>query len=325
MKCSTKSALAFSALALAVSGGIQAKADDTYPNRPITMIVPFAAGGTSDVIARLVAEQMSRALGQRVINENMAGAGGSTALTRAALATPDGYTIVIGNSGTNAAAYSIYPDIKYKPDDFAPIGLAAKTLPVIAIKNSLPVSTVAEFIAYAKAHPGSVNLGHAGVGSSNYLICKGFVQAAGIDVTLVSYRGAAPALNDLMGGQIDGVCDAAASVTSAIQGGRVKGLVISSPSRLRTLPDVPTSAEAGLPEFQQQGWNGLFAPKQTPEPIVARLNAALRVAVASDTLQKRMDDLGSIPATGDELSPAYVSTLVPHEIEKFRKLLADGK
>ena len=325
MKCSTKSALAFSALALAVSGGIQAKADDTYPNRPITMIVPFAAGGTSDVIARLVAEQMSLALGQRVINENMAGAGGSTALTRAALATPDGYTIVIGNSGTNAAAYSIYPDIKYKPDDFAPIGLAAKTLPVIAIKNSLPVSTVAEFIAYAKAHPGSVNLGHAGVGSSNYLICKGFVQAAGIDVTLVSYRGAAPALNDLMGGQIDGVCDAAASVTSAIQGGRVKGLVISSPSRLRTLPDVPTSAEAGLPEFQQQGWNGLFAPKQTPEPIVARLNAALRVAVASDTLQKRMDDLGSIPATGDELSPAYVSTLVPHEIEKFRKLLADGK
>ena len=289
------------------------------------MIVPFAAGGTSDVIARLVAEQMSLALGQRVINENMAGAGGSTALTRAALATPDGYTIVIGNSGTNAAAYSIYPDIKYKPDDFAPIGLAAKTLPVIAIKNSLPVSTVAEFIAYAKAHPGSVNLGHAGVGSSNYLICKGFVQAAGIDVTLVSYRGAAPALNDLMGGQIDGVCDAAASVTSAIQGGRVKGLVISSPSRLRTLPDVPTSAEAGLPEFQQQGWNGLFAPKQTPEPIVARLNAALRVAVASDTLQKRMDDLGSIPATGDELSPAYVSTLVPHEIEKFRKLLADGK
>ena len=199
------------------------------------------------------------------------------------------------------------------------------SLPVIAIKNSLPVSTVAEFIAYAKAHPGSVNLGHAGVGSSNYLICKGFVQAAGIDVTLVSYRGAAPALNDLMGGQIDGVCDAAASVTSAIQGGRVKGLVISSPSRLRTLPDVPTSAEAGLPEFQQQGWNGLFAPKQTPEPIVARLNAALRVAVASDTLQKRMDDLGSIPATGDELSPAYVSTLVPHEIEKFRKLLADGK
>lgn len=302
-----------------------ARAEDPYPNRPITMIVPFAAGGTSDVIARLVAEQMSLALGQRVVNENMAGAGGSTALARAARAAPDGYTIAIGNSGTNAAVYAIYPDIKYAPEDFAPIGLVAKTLPVIAIKNSFPARDVAEFVAYAKAHPGGVNLGHAGIGSSNYLICKGFAQAAGIEVTLVSYRGAAPALNDLMGGQIDGVCDAAASVTSAIEGGRVRGLVISSHARLRTLPNVPTATEAGLPEFQQQGWNGLFAPKETPETIIARLNAALRVAVASDNLQKRMDDLGSIPAAGEELSPTYVATLVPREIEKFRKLLGDAK
>ena len=302
-----------------------AHAEDAYPNRPVTLIVPFAPGGTSDVIARLVAEQMSVALNQRVVNENMAGAGGSTALARAARATPDGYTVVIGNSGTNAAAYSIYPDIKYAPDDFAPIGLVAKTLPVIAIKNDFPARTVAEFVAHAKANPGKVNLGHAGIGSSNYLICKGFAQAAGINVTLVSYRGAAPALNDLMGGQIDGVCDAAASVTSAIQGGRVRGLVISSSVRLRTLPDIPTSTEAGLPEFQQQGWNGLFAPKETPAAIITRLNAALRAAVASDSLQKRMDDLGSIPAAGDELSPAYVSALVPREIEKFRKLLGDAK
>ena len=289
------------------------------------MIVPFAAGGTSDVIARIAAEQMGLALNQRVINENMAGAGGSTALARAARAAPDGYTIVIGNSGTNAAAYSIYPDIKYTPDDFVPIGLVAKTIPVIAIKNNFTAKTVVEFAAYAKANPGKINLGHAGIGSSNYLICKGFAQAAGIDVALVSYRGASPALNDLMGGQIDGVCDAAASVTSAIQGGRVKGLVISSQSRLRTLPDIPTAAEAGLLEFQQQGWNGLFAPKETPAPIIARLNAALRAAVASESLQKRMDDLGSIPAAGDELSPTYVGELIPHEIEKFRKLLGDSK
>jgi tripartite-type tricarboxylate transporter receptor subunit TctC len=311
--------------ALAFTTVSYAYADDAYPSRPITMIVPFAPGGTSDVIARLAAEQMSVGLNQRVVNENMAGAGGSTALARAARAAPDGYTIVIGNSGTSAAAYYIYPDIKYRPEDFAPIGLVAKTLPVIAIKNSFPASTVAEFIAHAKANPGKVNLGHAGIGSSNYLICKGFAQAAGIDVTLVSYRGAAPALNDLMGGQIDGVCDAAASVTSAIQGGRVKGLVISSPTRLRTLPDVPTSAEAGLPEFQQQGWNGLFAPKDTPPAIIARLNAALREAVGSERLQQRMDDLGSIPAAGEELSPDYVSALVPREMEKFRKLLSGSK
>jgi tripartite-type tricarboxylate transporter receptor subunit TctC len=300
-------------------------AQEAYPTRPITLIVPFAAGGTSDVIARLAADQMSHALGQRVINENTAGAGGSTALTRAARATPDGYTIAIGNSGTNAASYIIYPDVKYAPEDFAPIGLVAKTLPVIAIKKDFPAATLAEFIAFAKKNPGKVNLGHAGVGSSNYLICRALMQAAGIDLTLVSYRGAAPALNDAIGGQIDGVCDAAASVTGAIQGGRVRGLVISSPTRLRTLPEVPTSAEAGLPEFQQQGWNGLFAPTGTPEAIIARLNAALRAAVASDALQARMDDLGSIPATGEELSPQYVAKLVPAEIDKFRKLLADKK
>ena len=304
---------------------IPAAAQDAYPTRPITLIVPFAAGGTSDVIARLAAEQMSRALGQSIVNENTAGAGGSTALTRAARANPDGYTIAIGNSGTNAASYIIYPDIKFAPDDFAPIGLVAKTLPVIAIKKDFPAATLAEFIAFAKKNPGKVNLGHAGVGSSNYLICRALVQASDIDVTLVSYRGAAPALNDAMGGQIDGVCDAAASVTGAIQGGRMRGLVISSPARLRTLPDVPTSVEAGLPNFQQQGWNGLFAPKGTPEAIISRLNAALRTAVASDALQARMDDLGSIPATGEELTPQYVAKLVPAEIEKFRKLLGEKK
>src|SRR6195256_6224781 len=292
-----------------------AVAQEAYPTRPITLIVPFAAGGTSDVIARLAAEQMSQALGQRVVNEN----------TAAARATPDGYTIAIGNSGTNAAAYIIYPDVKYAPENFAPIGLVAKTLPVIAVKKDFPAATLAEFVAFAKQNPGKVHLGHAGVGSSNYLICRALMQAAGIDVTLVSYRGAALALNDAIGGQIDGVCDAAASVTGAIQGGRLRGLVISSPARLRTLPEVPTSAEAGLPDFQQQGWNGLFAPKGTPDAIIARLNAALRAAVASDALQARMDDLGSIPATGEELSPDYVAKLVPAEIDKFRKLLAENK
>jgi tripartite-type tricarboxylate transporter receptor subunit TctC len=313
------------ALVALIACAIPAAAQDTYPTRPITLIVPFSAGGTSDVIARLAAEQMSRVLGQRLVNENTAGAGGSTALTRAARATPDGYTIAIGNSGTNAASYIIYPDIKYAPEDFAPIGLVAKTLPVIAIKKDFPAATLQEFIAFAKKNPGKVNLGHAGVGSSNYLICRALAQAAGIDVTLVSYRGAAPALNDAIGGQIDGVCDAAASVSGAIQGGRLRGIVISSPTRLRTLPDVPTAAEAGLPDFQQQGWNGLFAPKGTPEPIITKLNAALRQAVASDALQARMDDLGSIPATGDELSPQYVAKLVPAEIDKFRKLLAEKK
>jgi tripartite-type tricarboxylate transporter receptor subunit TctC len=314
--------LVAAAAMLAGSSGLQAQ--DNYPARQITLIVPFAAGGTSDVIARLAAEQMGRVLGKSIVNENTAGAGGSTALTRASTASPDGYTIAIGNSGTNAASYIIYPDIKYKADDFVPIGMVAKTLPVIAVKNDFPAQTLREFIDHAKKNPGKVNLGHAGVGSSNYLICRAFTKAAGVEVTLVSYRGAAPAMNDLMGGQIDGVCDAAVSAAPAIEGGKIRGLVISSPSRLQTIPNVPTAAEAGLPEFQIQGWNALFAPKGTPDAILGKLNSALRTAVASEAFQKRMQELGALPASGEELTPEYIQKLVPAEIEKFRGLLGSS-
>jgi tripartite-type tricarboxylate transporter receptor subunit TctC len=286
--------------------------------------VPFAAGGTSDVIARLAAEHMGKVLGQTLVNENTAGAGGTTALTRLARAAPDGYVIGIGNSGTNAASYAIYKDIKYRPGDFTPVGLVAKTLPVIAIRKDFPARDLQEFVAYAKANPGKVNLGHAGVGSSNYLICRAFIQASGVKVTLVGYRGAAPALGDVMGGQIDGVCDAAPSVASSIQAGSVRGLVVASPSRLRLLPDVPTAAEAGLPAFQINGWNGIFAPKGTPDAILGRLNAALRETVASEAFRRRMDELGSLPASEEEMNPAYVERLVPGEIERLGKLLQEG-
>ena len=233
------------ALTVMLALAVPAMAQDGYPDKPITMIVPFAAGGSSDVIARLVGDEMGRVLGQRIVMENMAGAGGATALTRAAKADPDGYTIVIGNSGTNAASYSIYPDLKYTQADFAPIGLVAKTSPMIALKLDFPAKNLMEFVDYAKKNPGKVSLGHAGVGSSNYLICRNFIKAAGVEVALVSYRGAGPALNDLMGGQIDGVCDAATSLSGAVQGAKVKALVVATPSRLDSLPDVPTSARPG--------------------------------------------------------------------------------
>jgi tripartite-type tricarboxylate transporter receptor subunit TctC len=312
------------ALLLAACAAAPLRAQE-FPSRPISLIVPFAAGGASDVIARIVADRMSQNLGQRVINENVPGAGGSTALTRTARAAPDGYTIAIGNSGTSAASYVLYPDLKYTPDAFAPIGLVAKTVPVLAINKDFPAKDLAEFVAYAKANPGRVSLGHAGVGSSNFLICKAFVEAAKVDVTLVSYRGGALALNDLIGGQIDGVCDAAASITGAIQGGQVRGIAVAVPMRLPTLPDVPTSAEGGLPEFQAQGWNALFAPKDTPAPVIARLQSALQASVSGEAMQKRLQELGSFAATPEEATPAYVEKLVPAEIEKFRKLLVGVK
>jgi tripartite-type tricarboxylate transporter receptor subunit TctC len=297
-----------------------AQAQD-FPKHPITMIVPFAAGGTSDVIARAVADQMGIALGQSIIIENVAGAGGSTALARAARAEPDGYTIAIGNAGTSAATYTIYPKLPFTPESFVPIAMVAKTFGIIALRKDFPATTVKEFIAYAKSNPGKINLGHAGIGSSNFLICKSFVQAAGIDVTLVGYRGAAPALTDAIGGQIDGVCDAAASVSQSIEGKLVRGLVVGSTMRLATLPDLPDSAEAGLPEFEAQGWNGLFAPKGTPPEIIAKLNAAARTAVESDQVKKRFADLSTVAPDAGEHTPEVLQQLVTHDVEKYRKLL----
>jgi tripartite-type tricarboxylate transporter receptor subunit TctC len=310
------------AVVAAFAFGVGAACAQDYPKRPITLIVPFAAGGTSDVIARTVAEQMGAALGQPIVIENVAGAGGSTALARTARAEPDGYTIAIGNAGTNAAAYTIYPLLPFKADAFVPIAMVAKTFGIVALRKDFPAKTLQEFITYAKSNPGKINLGHAGIGSSNFLICKSFVQAAGIDVTLVGYRGAAPALTDAIGGQIDGVCDAAASVSQPIGDRLVKGLVVGSTVRLATLPDVPTSAEAGLPEFEAQGWNGLFAPKGTPPEIIAKLNAAARTAVQSDAVKQRFSDLSTVAPDASERGPEVLQQLVTRDVEKYRKLLA---
>jgi len=289
------------------------------------MVVPFAAGGTSDVIARTVAEQMSVALGQTVVIENVAGAGGSIALARVARAEPDGYTITIGNAGTNAATYTIYPKLTFTPDSFVPIAMVAKTFGIIALRKDFPAKTMQEFLAYAKNNPGKINLGHAGIGSSNFLICKSFAHAAGIDVTLVGYRGAAPALTDAIGGQIDGVCDAAASVSQPINDKLVRGLVVGSNVRLASLPELPTSTEAGLPDFEAQGWNGLFAPKGTPADVVAKLNAAAKTAVASEPVKKRFADLSTVAPEANELTPDVLQQLVTRDVEKYRKLLADQK
>jgi tripartite-type tricarboxylate transporter receptor subunit TctC len=296
-------------------------AQDAYPARQITMIVPFAAGGTSDVIARIVSEQMSQILGQRIVPENVAGAGGSTALTRLSRATPDGYTIGIGNSGTSAAVYWIHDNVTFKPEDFAPIGLIAKTAPMIALRKDFPAKTMAEFVDHLRKNPGKVTLGHAGTGSSNYLICLNFLQAAKAEVQLVGYRGAAPALNDALTGSIDGVCDAATSLQAHVLGGTVKAMAVATDVRLKGLPDVPTSAEAGLPEFSMQGWNGFFAPKGTPEPVIARLNAVLRQALESENVRKRLEELAATPAAEAERAPDILGKLVPTEVERYRKLL----
>jgi tripartite-type tricarboxylate transporter receptor subunit TctC len=307
---------------LALFGVVTSASAQTYPDRTITMIVPFAAGGASDVIARIVGERMGQALGKTIINENVAGAGGVIALNRFATAKPDGYTILIGNTGTNAASYVLTPDVKFTPDSFTPVGLIAKTAPVLAVKKDFPAQTLAEFVSYVKAHPGKVNLAHAGVGSSNYLICKNFIAAAKVEVTLVSYRGASPALNDLLGGHVDGVCDNAASIAQNIQTEKVKGLAVAAAKRLEILPDLPTSAEGGLPEFLAEGWNAIFTPAKAPDEVIAKLNAALRATIADPAIRKRFNELGSTPADEAEMNGAFVSKTIEQDIARYKVTLA---
>jgi tripartite-type tricarboxylate transporter receptor subunit TctC len=315
--------LLIAAVATVLAGPLQAQ--DTFPSRPITLIIPFAPGGGSDVIARIVGEEIGKSIGQPIVFENVAGAGGTTGLARTASAKPDGHTIVIGNAGNAAAAYTIYPDLKYKADAFEPLGLIARTASIVALKKDFAATSVADFIALAKTAPESIRLGHAGVGSSNYLICLSFLKAIGLDLTLVSYRGASPALNDVMGGHIDGVCDNAASVTPSILGSQVKGLVVAGNAKLGPLPNLPHAIEAGIPEFQAGGWNGFFAPAGTPQPIVAAWNTAIRKALASDFVKGRFNDIVSTVPTADEQTPAFQKDYVGKEIERYKALLATAK
>lgn len=306
------------------ASALSASAQETFPSRPVVLIIPFAAGGSSDVIGRIVGEELSKALGQPILFENVGGAGGTTGLARAAAAKPDGYTIVIGNAGNAAAAYTLYPDLKYGPSAFAPLGLVARTASLIALRKDFP-GTTTDVLAAIRAAPDKVRLGHAGVGSSNHLICMSFLKAVGAEVTLVSYRGAAPALNDALGGHIDGVCDAATSVAGAITAGNMRGLVVAGGARIDSLASVPSAMEAGIPDFQAGGWNGLFAPAATPAPVLDRLRTAVRQALTKDFVITRYKDLVSTVPTADEQTPAFQTAHVEREIARYKVLLAGVK
>ncbi len=293
-----------------------------YPNKPITMIVPFAAGGPTDVIARIVGENMSRTLGQPIIVENVAGAGGTTGITRAAKSTPDGYTIAMGHMGTHGAAPGLYPNIGYDPQtDFVPIGLAAGTPIVIVARKDLPVKDLKEFMAYAKANEKTINNANAGSGSVSHITCILLHEMLKIDPNSVPYRGTGPALTDLVSGKVDYLCDQIVSVSSQVSGGAVKGLAIATPERSPSLPDVPTTKEAGLPDFQVSAWNAVFAPKGTPADVAAKLNDALVKALTDPATRKKLEDLGGVVPNAAGASPAALAALVKSENERWIPLL----
>ena len=294
-----------------------------YPTRPITIIVPFAAGGPTDVVARIVGEHMSKVLGQQVIIENVAGAGGTTGITRGAQSKPDGYTIMMGHMGTHGAAPALYPNLKYDPvKDFEPIGLAAGTPILIVAKKGLPANNLKEFIAYAKSN--KISEAHAGVGSVSFTTCTMLNAMIGVKPTRVAYRGTGPSLNDLVGGQVDYMCDQIVNLVEQIKGGQIKAYAIATPVRSPALPDVPTTKEAGLPNYQVSAWNALFAPKGTPKEIVTRLNHALGMALEDSATRKRLLDLGGVLPGKQEQTPAYLGGFVKKEVDRWTPILKAG-
>jgi tripartite-type tricarboxylate transporter receptor subunit TctC len=307
------------ALAVTLSSVVTAvNARDTYPARAVTLVVPFAAGGTTDVVARLMADHMGRTLGQQIVIENVTGAGGTVGVTRVSKAAPDGYTLLMGNLGTQAASVGLYPKLAYDPrTDFEPIMNSAATPMLVVAKKDLPVKDFKEFVAYLKVNASNMNYGSGGVGSTSHLTCLFLETLLGVKPQHVPFRGSGPALNALLGGQVDYVCDQTVAVVPSVQAKEVNGLVVAVPERLPVVPNVPTSAEQDLPEFQATGWNALFAPKGTPKAIVTKLNGAAKAALADTNTRKRLLDLGAELPDDAGQTPEALAKLVSSEIDKW--------
>ncbi len=290
-----KAALSALALLAAVVSAPAASAQG-FPNRPITLVVPYAAGGGNDAMARIAAELMSRTLGVQVVIENRGGAGGSIATRQVAKATPDGYTLVIGGTGTLAINPTLYGNVGYDPrKDFAPVGLIGTSQLVILVHPSVPVTTVKELIAYAKANPGKLNYASAGVGSGIHLSTEYFRHEAGIQITHIPYKGSGPALTDLVGGHVSIYFSSMPPAIGLVKEGKVRALAVTGPARSPIFPDLPTVAEAALPGFEAVLHYGIVAPAGTPPEIIQKLNAALRTAVGSDELKLKLAADGTEP------------------------------
>src|SRR5215831_1273025 len=293
----------------------------SYPSRPITVIVPFPAGGPSDVVARIVTERMAKILGQSMIIQNVGGAGGTIGSARVAAANPDGYTLLAGSMGSHVAAPVLTPGVKYDSErDFEPIGFTAHAPAVIVARKDFPAKDLREFVDYLKKHGDSVKQAHGGIGASSHMACLLFNSTAGVRPSLVAYRGTGPALNDLIGGHVDSFCEQAVSVAPQIAAGTIKAYGISSSQRLAALPDVPTAKEAGL-DYQMSIWAGIFAPKGTPKAMIDKLAFTLDQALDDPGVQSRIADLGGSLPSKDERTPANFSTFVKAEIARWSPIL----
>ena len=309
------------AVLLMLAGMNGAQAQD-YPARTVTIIVPFAAGGPADITARIVADIFNRHLGQKFVVENVGGAGGTIGALRAAHAAADGYTILSGHLGTNALASAFYPNLGYDPQkDFEPIGLTAEYPELLVVRKDFPANNLREFVDYAKSNASKLNVGHAGLGSVSYIGCLLLNSAIGIKPTLVPFTGTAPVLNAMLGGQIDYECDPVLGTLSQVQAGGVKALAIAARKRSPMLPDVPTSYEQGLPEFDCAPFYAVFAPSGTPQPIIEKLAEALNKGLSEEQVQKRLADLGADIVEPGRRGPKVLADLVRSESARLLPIL----
>jgi tripartite-type tricarboxylate transporter receptor subunit TctC len=298
-----------------------AQAQD-YPSRTVTVIVPFAAGGPADITGRIVADIFSRHLGQKFVVENVGGAGGTTGALRAARAAPDGYTIISGHLGTNALAPAFYPNLGYDPQkDFAPIGLTAEYPELLVVRKDFPANNLKEFIAYAKANSDKLNGGHAGLGSVSYIGCLLLHSAIGIKPTMIPFTGTAPVLNAMLTGQVDYACDPVLGPFGQVQGGNLKALAVAAKKRSPLLPDVPTSHEQGLPEFDIAPFYAVFAPSGTPQAVVDKLADALNKGLNEEAVQKRLTELGADSVEPSRRGPKALADLVKSEAARLIPIL----
>jgi tripartite-type tricarboxylate transporter receptor subunit TctC len=312
MNCSLRSIAA----SLAAFAALAAFADG-YPTRPITMVVPFAAGGPTDTLARIFALRMSKPLGQTIVVENVAGAGGIIANQKVARSAPDGYTVAIGHIGTHVLAPAVQGvDVDYLTE-FEPVGMIASNPEVIVVNPHVPAKTLKEFIAYVKANPGNVSCGTGGPGTPAHVMAVDFGTRVGAPLNIVHYRGAGPALQDVIAGHVNEAFEQAATALVQARAGRVIALAVTAPTRLTSAPDIPTVDEAGLPGFYMSVWHALWVPKGTPREVIAKLNAAAREALADPAIRKQLQELGQEIPPLDQQTPEGLRAHQKAEIDKW--------
>ncbi|HWR59279.1 MAG TPA: tripartite tricarboxylate transporter substrate binding protein BugD [Thermodesulfovibrionales bacterium] len=294
---------------------------DTYPSKVITIIVPFSAGGPTDTVARLVGQAMGTILKAQIIIENVAGAGGTLGAARVAKAAPDGYTLFLHHIG-HSTAPSLYRKLPYDAiNDFEPIGLINEVPMTLVAKKDFPAKDLKELIAYVKANKDKVNYANAGLGAASHLCGMLFMTAIQTDLTTIPYKGTGPAMNDLLGGQVDFMCDQTTNTTSQIKAGKIKVYGVTTKKRVASLPDIPTIHEAGLPNFEVSVWHGLYAPKGTPKAIVSTLAKALQEALWDPTLIQRFAELGTEPVAKNRATPEALRSHLKSEIDRWRPII----